>query len=97
LEPVCLFAGDNKVTTDNADSLRFWAHRKLAKGRFEAVHILHHNALKMVDWEIVYRTLRNVPKLFQLWASNQVMGIAGTMEWDKSVVWKCPSPSCTLA
>jgi hypothetical protein len=27
----------------------------------------------------------------QLWACKQVMGIAGTMEWDKMMVRKCPS------
>jgi hypothetical protein len=32
-----------------------------------------------------------VPKTFQLWACKQVMGIAGTMEWDKTIVRKCPS------
>ncbi len=29
--------------------------------------------------------------MFQQWACKQVMGIAGTMEWDNSVVRKCPS------
>jgi hypothetical protein len=29
--------------------------------------------------------------MFQLWACKQVMGIAGTMEWDKTIVRKCPS------
>jgi hypothetical protein len=130
LEPVCVFIGDSKVTKDNVDSLRFWApwklakerfevlhilhhnafemvdwkivnrrlkkaHWKLAKERFEVLHILHHNAFEMVEWEIVNGRLKKVPRLFQLWAHKQVMGIAGTMEWDKSVVWKCPS--CTLA
>jgi hypothetical protein len=80
---------------DDTDSLRFWAHQKLAKERFAVLHIFHHNIFKMVDWEIVYSTLRKVPKLFQLWASKQVMGIAKTMDWDKTVVWKCPS--CTWA
>ncbi len=32
-----------------------------------------------------------MPKLFKLWACKQVMGIAGTMEWDKTVVRMCPS------
>jgi hypothetical protein len=35
--------------------------------------------------------LHEVPWLFQQWACKQVMGIAGTMEWDKSEVWKFPS------
>jgi hypothetical protein len=39
-----------------------------------------------MDWEMVYVKLREVPRLFQLWACKQVMGIAGTMDWDKTVV-----------
>jgi hypothetical protein len=65
---------------DDTDSLRFGAHRKLAKERFEVLHIFHHNSFEMVNSEIMYRTLKKVPKSFQLWASRQVMGIAGTME-----------------
>jgi hypothetical protein len=79
LEPVCVFAVDSEVTPDDTNSLRFWAQQKLVKERFEALHIFHHNAFEMVNWEIVYRTLRRVSKLFQLWANKQVMGIAGTM------------------
>jgi hypothetical protein len=40
---------------------------------------------------MVHKTLHNVPKLFQQWACKQVMGIAGTMEWDKTECKKCPS------
>jgi hypothetical protein len=29
--------------------------------------------------------------MFQQWGCKQVMGIVGTMEWDKAVVCKCPS------
>lgn len=44
----------------------------------------------------MYDRLRDVSQLFQLWACNkQVMGIAGTMESDKSMERKCPS--CTVA
>jgi hypothetical protein len=43
---------------------------------------------------MVYDTLREAPWLFQVWACKQVMGIAGTMEWDKSTVRVCPS--CTV-
>jgi hypothetical protein len=40
---------------------------------------------------MVYENLRDVARLFQLWVCKQVMGAAGTMEWDKTVVSKCPS------
>ena len=48
-----------------------------------------------VDWEMVYDFLRKVPRLFQVWACKQVMGIAGTMEWERSTIRHCPS--CTVA
>jgi hypothetical protein len=77
--------------TDDMGSLRFLAHRKIAKETFNAMHILPYNVFDTVDWEIVHKTLTKVPKLFQLWASKQVMGTTGTMEWDKTVVRKCPA------
>ena len=48
-----------------------------------------------MDWEMVHEKLQDVPRLFQLWALKQVMGVTGTMEWDKTVVRTCPS--CTVA
>jgi hypothetical protein len=40
---------------------------------------------------MVCSQLHSVPRLFQLWACKQMMGIALIMEWDKTVVQKCPS------
>jgi hypothetical protein len=40
---------------------------------------------------MVYQMLHKVPRMFQQWVCKQVMGIASAMEWDKSVVRKCPS------
>jgi hypothetical protein len=90
LEPASVFVGTAKVTMDGINLLCFWAHKHLARERFSSMKILDTRAFDMVEWEIVHRTLREVPKLFQLWACKQVMGAAGTMEWDKTVVCKCP-------
>jgi hypothetical protein len=46
---------------------------------------MHPQKFELVDWEMVHLQLSCVPKLFQLWACKQVMGIAGTMEWDKTI------------
>jgi hypothetical protein len=54
------------------------------------MRILHTQAFDLVVWEIVYHTFRGAAKLFQLWACKQVMGVAGTKEWDKSAIHKCP-------
>ena len=44
-----------------------------------------------MDWELLHQTLSEVPKLFQLWACKQVMGIAGTIEWEKTEQRHCSS------
>ena len=95
LEPICVFAGETKITADTDDYVRYWAHRHLAKTNFHSLGILSAQEFEYIDWEMVYDTLRTVPRLFQVWACKQVMGIAGTMEWDKSTVRVCPS--CTVA
>jgi hypothetical protein len=71
--------------------MQYLAHHHLTKDRFYPLDILHLQEFDKVDWEIVYQTLHEVPKIFQQLACKQVMGIGGTMEWDKSEVWKCPS------
>jgi hypothetical protein len=91
LEPVCIFAGTTKITADAGQVPRFWAHRHLAREWFHQLDILHGNVFDKVDWEMVHQTLHEVPRLFQQWACKQVMGIAGTMEWDKSELRRCPS------
>ena len=95
LEPICIFAGKTKLTADMAEYMRYWTHRQMAKETFHNLKILFNREFEFVDWEMVYETLRDVPRLFQLWACKQVMGIAGTMEWDRTVEHKCPS--CTVA
>jgi hypothetical protein len=91
LEPECIFADSTKITPDMGDHVRYWAHRKLARERFHQLNILHTHEFDLVDWEMVYQKLWEVPKMFQLWACKQVMDITGTMEWDKTIVRKCPS------
>jgi hypothetical protein len=71
--------------------LRYWAHRSLAKERFYQLDIMYSQQFELVDWEMVHSQLNSIPKLFQLWACKQVMGISGTMEWDKTAIRKCPS------
>jgi hypothetical protein len=80
-----------RVIKDMGQYVRFLAHCRLAQTRFHQLNILAPPEFDKVDWEMVYKTLHEVPLMFQQWACKQVMGIAGTMEWDKSVVCKCPS------
>jgi hypothetical protein len=77
---VCIFAELSKITADMGHHMRHLAHRHLAKDSFYHLGILHLQEFKKVNWEMVYQTLHEVPRLFQQWACKQVMGIAGTME-----------------
>jgi hypothetical protein len=70
---------------------RYLAHLKLAHQKFHQMNILDVHVFDLVDWKMVHKTLHNVPKSFQQWACKQVMGIVGTMAWDKTERKKCPS------
>jgi hypothetical protein len=66
-------------------------HKRFVQEVYDKLGILQGSAIRWVDWEMVHQTLSELPKLFQLWACKQVMGIAGTMEWDKTEQRHCPS------
>jgi hypothetical protein len=91
LEPVYFLAGPDKITADMGHHVKFLAHRTLARTNFHKLDILDPTAFDKVDWEMVHQTLHEVPRMIQQRVCKQVTGIAGTMEWDKSVVRKCPS------
>ena len=56
LEPICIFLGKNKLTSDNGDRLRFWAHKQVAKDSFYDSKIMFEE-FDLVDWEMVYIAL----------------------------------------
>jgi hypothetical protein len=78
LEPVGLFIGDEKTTSDTGDQIRFWALRQFAKKFFNNCKILLHSQFESIDWIFIHQTLHDLPRLFQIWAAKQVLGIAGT-------------------
>ena len=78
LEPVAVFAGQEKMTSDTSEEIRFWAHLKLAEETFCKLDLMYAQAFREVAWRQVYDTLHSVPRLFQLWACKQVTGVAGT-------------------
>jgi hypothetical protein len=43
--------------------------------------ILSGNGFNEVGWDSVHSTLHSVPRLFQVWASKHVLGIAGTLKF----------------
>ena len=78
LEPVSIFVGKEKMTSDTGERIRFWAHKKLARKTFHDLGILPAQAFDEVAWRQVYDALHTVPRLFQLWAAKQVFDVAGT-------------------
>jgi hypothetical protein len=93
LEPICIFLGKNKLTSDKGDRLRFWAHKQLAKECYYKLKLMFEE-FELVDWEMVYEALHKDPRLFQIWAMKQVMNIApanGNRPWEKDLNPLCPS------
>ncbi len=71
---VSAFIGGVKITIDGMKELRYQVHKRLARDVYDKTGVLKGNAFDWVDWEMVHQMLDKVPKLFQLWACNQVMG-----------------------
>ncbi len=61
LEAISVWAGKEKMTSDTGSSVRFHAHKNLARTEFEAAGILSHQQFSRVDWEIVHGSLTTVP------------------------------------
>ena len=40
LEPIAIFVGDQKMTSDTRDQIRFWAHRRLARQYYQEHNLL---------------------------------------------------------
>jgi hypothetical protein len=82
LEPVAVFVGKEKMTSGSEDELRFHCSRVIAKEVFAAkkVGVLQGEEFEEVHWKSVYFALREVPRMFQIWACKQVMSVAGTNE-----------------
>jgi hypothetical protein len=81
LEPIGITVGGEKLSSETGHLLRFHAHRQLARMFFHQKEILSRDTFDEVDWESVHRTLHTVPRLFQVWATKHVLGIAGTMKF----------------
>ncbi len=62
LEPVGLFIGDKKMTSNTGDQIRFWAHRQLAKEFFNDRKILLHSQFESIDWISIHQMLHNLPR-----------------------------------
>jgi hypothetical protein len=95
LEAVCIWAGREKMTSDTGHYIRFHAHQQLAREEFAAAGILTKVRFDFMDWHVVHSTLSGVPRMFQVWACNQVFSIAPTNYELSRWSTQCPlCPSC---
>jgi hypothetical protein len=95
LETVGVYVRGEKMTSDTGESIRYWAHHQLARNYYQEQNILSHEQFDAIDWRSVHNTLHNLPRLFQLWASKHVLGIAGTMKYLPHQDGRSPlCPSC---
>jgi hypothetical protein len=81
LEPIGLLVGSQKMASEKGDHIRFWAHLQLARQYYHNHKLLSLKQFDLVDWKSIHRTLHDLPRLFQLWASKHVLRIAGTMKF----------------
>ena len=49
MEPIVIFVGDQKMTSDTGDQIRFWAHRHLARQYYQDHNLLSSNQFDYVD------------------------------------------------
>jgi hypothetical protein len=95
LEPMGLFMGNKKMTSNTGEDIRFWAHQQLAKTFYNTHKILTPTQFECVNWASVHRTLHNLPRLFQIWAAKHVLRVAGTMKFLAQQDGRSPlCPSC---
>jgi hypothetical protein len=81
LEPIGMLVQGGKLTSDTGDTLRFWAHRQLARKYYHSKGIILHDQFNETDWWSLQHTLTSLSRLFQLWAAKHVNRIAGTMSF----------------
>ena len=95
LEPIVCFAGSRKLTASMGKFIRFYAHKRLARTSLSEMNVVSKRQFDEIAWSYVGAALEEVPRMFQLWACKQVLGIASTYgwmsKWDFSVDALCPS------
>jgi hypothetical protein len=81
LKPVGVFIQGEKMTSDTGGYIQYWAHHQISRTYYQDKNLLSQEQFDAINWKSVHNTLHNLPRLFQLWASKQVLGIVGTMKF----------------
>jgi hypothetical protein len=83
------------MTPETGEHIHFWAHIQLTCQYYHNHKLLSFDQFDQVDWKSIHRTLHVLPRLFQLWASKHVLGIAGTIKFLANQDNRSPlCPSC---
>ena len=69
--------GENKLSSDATESLRFWVHKQMAEKTFHHLKIFSPHQFQEVAWRQVYDALCDAPRMFQVFACKQVTDTAG--------------------
>jgi hypothetical protein len=94
LEPLGVFLGRNKLTSDKGEKLCFWVQAQLAQEQFYEADILYGLQFDSVDSEMVHGALHWIPRMFQIWVCKQIMDIAptnGNRPWETELCPLCLS------
>jgi hypothetical protein len=84
-----------RLSLDASQQICFHAHHQLARKLFLWKKILSGKGFDEVGWDFVHGALHSVSRLFQVWASKHVLGIAGTMKFLSHQDGRKPiCPSC---
>ena len=73
LESVAIYVGEDKLSSDMSKYAKFWVHKHTAKEIFAKLRVLDEGQFDEVDWRMVWGLLKETPRMFQIWASKQVM------------------------
>ena len=76
LEPITLFVGDEKITSESGPVIRFAAHKQEARSLFSSLQILRPDQFDAVAWAQIHRSLHRAPKMFQMFAFKQVFNVS---------------------
>jgi hypothetical protein len=57
LEPICVYLGNNKLTSDKGERLKFWVQQQQARSFYHNADIIYGPQFNTIDWEMVHTTL----------------------------------------
>jgi hypothetical protein len=95
LERIGVFIRGKKLTSKTGDKLWVWVHLQLARICYANQVIMTHRQFDEIDWRSLHRTLHDLQRLFQVWATKHVINIAGTTKFLSYQDGRCKlCPSC---